>query len=112
HDLDDHVRESAASRDASRPAADADLRVRAGRSRSAAQAGPGVSCAACWPPSRAHRGAPGARQAAGGCMTDITVTLRENVTPLLRKITAELARQVPAATGPLVDSVRDLFRLR
>ncbi len=45
-------------------------------------------------------------------MTDVTVTLRENVTPMLRKVTAELARQVPAATGPLVDSVRDLFRMR
>jgi len=45
-------------------------------------------------------------------MSDVTVTLREDVTPLLRKITAELARQVPAATRPLVDSVRDLFRMR
>ena len=45
-------------------------------------------------------------------MSDVRVELRENVTPMLRKITAELARQVPAATGPLVDSIRDLFRLR
>ena len=45
-------------------------------------------------------------------MSDVRVALREDVTPMLRKITAELARQVPAATGPLVDSVRDLFRKR
>ena len=45
-------------------------------------------------------------------MTDVRVTLREDVTPMIRKVTAELARQVPAATGPLVDSIRDLFRMR
>ena len=45
-------------------------------------------------------------------MSDVRVALREDVTPLLRKITAELARQVPAATGPLVDAVRDFYGKR